>query len=71
MLENAEPSLDLVHPGAMHGRKVADEAGRIAKPGLNQFPLMHFHIVQDQENTGDGTRNSELQQGKEEKDARV
>ena len=39
----------------MHGRKVADEAGMIAKPGLNQLPLMHFHIVQDQENAGVGT----------------
>ncbi len=35
VLENAEPLLDLVHPRAMHRRKVTAEAGMSGQPSLN------------------------------------
>src|SRR5258708_32199378 len=64
-LENAEPLLDLVHPRAMHWQKVAHKAGMGREPGLNQSPLMHFEVVEDQVHAGLGSGKLLLQLGQE------
>src|SRR5437773_1252754 len=60
-LQNREPLLDLVHPGAMHRGKVEDKAWMLAQPGLYLLPFVHPHIVEDDMNSGDRWGNLALQ----------
>jgi len=53
-LEHAKPLLHLVHPGTMHGHKVAHEMGMSRQPGLNQLAFMHLQIIHYKENTSRG-----------------
>src|SRR5436305_5709684 len=45
-LHDAEPLLDLVHPGAMYWEKVADKAGMERQPVLSLFAMMDTRIIE-------------------------
>lgn len=45
-LHNAEPLLDLIHPGTMCWQKVTEKAGMGGKPGLNTLPLMDAGVIE-------------------------
>jgi hypothetical protein len=47
-LQNAEPLLHLIHPGAMRGQKGTGEAGMSRQPGLNAFPFVDTRIIKDE-----------------------
>lgn len=44
--KDAEPLLDLVHPRAVHGRKVKSESGMDGEPRFDRFALVTASIVQ-------------------------
>src|SRR5207245_3473055 len=52
--KDGEPLFDLVHPRAMHGRKVQDEAGMGLKPRLDGLALVHAQVVEDEMDEGNG-----------------
>ena len=60
-LQNREPLLYLVHPGAMHGRKVKYKAWMLAQPGLHLLALVHPEIIEHHMNQGDCRGNGPLQ----------
>jgi hypothetical protein len=39
-LEDTEPLFHVIHPGAMHGREVYDNAWMMNQPLLDLFPMM-------------------------------
>ena len=45
-LENAEPLLDLVHPGAMDGREEEAKARMSREPRLYLLPFVNAHVVE-------------------------
>jgi hypothetical protein len=63
--EEAEPLLDLVHPGAMHRWEVEDKAGVVGEPGLDRLALVDTEVVEDQADSGDTRRQTDVQQLKE------
>jgi len=52
-LENAEPLLNLIHPGAMHWGIVKNKARVLLQPCLHFFALVHSQIIQHDVNLGD------------------
>ncbi len=56
-LQDREPLLHLIHPGAMHGGKVEHKAWMFGQPGLHLFALMHPEIIEDHMNGRDGRDN--------------
>lgn len=48
-LENTEPLLDLVHPGAMDGQKVADKTRMGCQPSLNLLANMDASVIKHEE----------------------
>src|SRR5215212_3683808 len=51
--EDAEPLLDLIHPGAMHGGEVHPEAGMGCQPRPDRCAMMDADVVTDQMDGGD------------------
>ena len=45
-LQNAEPLLHLIHPGAMHRRMMEVETGMLPQPGFDQLAFVHPQVVQ-------------------------
>ena len=45
-LQDREPLLNLVHPGAMHGWKVEHKTWMFGQPSLHLFALMHPKIIE-------------------------
>src|SRR5262249_26725794 len=56
-LQDREPLLNLVHPGAMHRWKVEHKARMFGQPGLYLFALMHPKIIEHHMNRRDGWSN--------------
>jgi len=52
-LEDREPLLDLVHPGAVDGREVHAEAGMPREPGAGELAFVGADVVADQVDEGD------------------
>jgi hypothetical protein len=52
-LPDREPLLDLIHPGTMHGRKVAQNARMFRQPGLDLCALVPLDIVEHHLNQRD------------------
>src|SRR5258708_7045194 len=44
-LQNTKPLLDLVHPGTMDWRKMADKARMGLQPRLHLLSLVHLQVV--------------------------
>jgi len=66
--EDAQPDFDLMHPGAVDGREVAEEARMSGKPGTHEGTFVHLQMVQDEVDLGDGLGNLRIevvQQGQE------
>jgi hypothetical protein len=45
-LQDAEPLLYLIHPGAMDGQEMADEARMSCQPVLDLLAIMHTGVVE-------------------------
>lgn len=52
-LQNAEPLLDLVHPGAMYGREVQEEPRMLLEPRAHLFSVMRGDVIEDKVNGRD------------------
>ena len=64
-LEDAEPLLDLIHPGAMHRQKPTDKARMSLEPGSHLFAFMHTRVIEDQPDATNGRRNLPIQLGEQ------
>lgn len=53
-LKNAEPLLDLIHPGAMDRGEMELKPGVLLEPFPHLFPMVDTHIVTDDVNDGNG-----------------
>jgi hypothetical protein len=49
VLENTEPLLDLVHPGAMDGQNLADKTRMGCQPSLNLLASMDASVIKHEE----------------------
>ncbi len=56
-LEDAEPLLHVIHPGAMHRREMHHKAGMLGKPLAYVSTMMPTDIVTDEMNRLDGFSN--------------
>jgi len=56
-LQDREPLLHVIHPGAMHGGKVEHKAWMFGQPGLHLFALMHPEMIEDHMHGRDGRDN--------------
>jgi hypothetical protein len=56
-LQNREPLLDLIHPGARHGWKGKHKARMFGQPDLHLFALVHPYIIEHDMNPRNGWGN--------------
>jgi hypothetical protein len=64
-LENAQPLLQLVHPGTMHGQRVAHEAGVSRQPSSCLFASLYARVIEDHPDATNGRWNLPIQLGKQ------
>lgn len=57
-LQNAEPLLDLIHPGAVDGCEMKSEAGMAVQPSHDFFSFVDAQVVANDEDPGDVIRDS-------------
>src|SRR5947208_16297407 len=64
-LQNADPLLELIHPGTVHRQKPADKAGVRLEPGSHLLAFMHARVIKHQRDATNGRWNLPIQLGEQ------
>lgn len=64
-LQDTEPLLYLIHPGAMDRQEVADKAGMKRQPVLSLLAMMDTRIIEHKEDASDRGRKLLIQLGEQ------